>query len=105
MTIEKPMKIFSPKLDVVFQYVFGEIESERIVKEFLEATLGKEIGKINLEKNPILRRKIKEGKMGILDILVEIEEKENVNIEIQLLEKSDVIERIFSIGVICIRKD
>ena len=34
-------KLLSPKLDIIFQALFGEIGSERITKKFLEAILDK----------------------------------------------------------------
>lgn len=33
---EEKTKLLSPKLDVVFQALFGEIGNERITKKFLE---------------------------------------------------------------------
>ena len=37
------VKLLSPKLDVVFQALFGEVGSERITKKFLEAILDKKL--------------------------------------------------------------
>lgn len=34
-------KLLSPKLDIVFQALFGEVGSEKITKRFLEAILRK----------------------------------------------------------------
>lgn len=36
-------KLLSPKIDVIFQILFGEVGSERITKKFLEAILNKKI--------------------------------------------------------------
>ena len=47
-------KILSPKLDVVFQALFGEVGSEKITTSLLEAILKQKIEKIDLDKNPIL---------------------------------------------------
>jgi len=93
-TKTKPVKLLSPKLDVIFQSVFGEVGDEKITKDFLESVFNKEIGEVKLDKNPILRRELEEDKMGILDVIVEVKGKENINIEMQLLDKKDVIERI-----------
>ena len=68
-------KILSPKLDVVFQVIFGEVGNEIITKDFLETILNEKIDKIDLSKNTILRRKYQEEKLGILDILVELNGK------------------------------
>ena len=87
-------KTLSPKLDVVFQALFGEVGSERITKNFLETILNKKIEKIDLSKNPILRREFKDDKLGVLDILAELDEKEKCNIEMQLVNSKSIIERI-----------
>ena len=87
-------KILSPKLDVVFQALFGEVGSERITKNFLETILNKKIEKIDLSKNPILRREFKDDKLGVLDILAELDGKEKCNIEMQLVNSKSIIERI-----------
>ena len=87
-------KTLSPKLDVVFQALFGEAGSERITKNFLETILNKKIEKIDLSKNLILRREFKDDKLGVLDILAELDGKEKCNIEMQLVNSKSIIERI-----------
>ena len=94
MKENKEIKILSPKLDVVFQALFGEVGSERITKGFLESILKKKIGKIDLNKNPILRREFKNDKLGVLDILAELDGKEQCNIELQIVDKINIIDRI-----------
>ena len=91
---KKMKKTLSPKLDVVFQAFFGEVGSERITKNFLETILNKKIKKIDLSKNPILRREFKDDKLGVLDILAELDGKEKCNIEMQLVNSKSIIERI-----------
>lgn len=91
---KKMKKTLSPKLDVVFQALFGEVGSERITKNFLETILNKKIEKIDLSKNPILRRGFKDDKLGVLDILAELDGKEKCNIEMQLVNSKSIIERI-----------
>ena len=44
-------KILSPKLDIVFQALFGEVGSERITKKFLESILNEKIESIDLSQN------------------------------------------------------
>ena len=87
-------KTLSPKLDVVFQALFGEVGSERITKNFLETILNKKIEKIDLSKNPILRREFKDEKLGVLDIIAKLDENEICNIELQIVDKKNIIERI-----------
>ena len=90
----KEKKLLSPKLDVVFKAIFGEPGDESITKGFLETVLKEPIEKIDLSKNPILRREFKDEKLGILDILAEINGKEEVNIELQIVDRKNIVERI-----------
>ena len=87
-------KLLSPKLDVVFQALFGEVGSERITKKFLEAILDKKLEEVDLSRNIVLRRENPKDKMGILDVLVKIIQKEYCNVEMQMVEKDNLIERI-----------
>ena len=90
----KEKTILSPKLDVVFQILFGEIGSEKITKDFLSSMLSEEINEISLDENVILRRNIPEGKMGIVDVLAKINNNEYCNIEMQLTNKKNLIKRM-----------
>lgn len=91
---KKEVKLLSPKLDVIFQALFGEERNKRITKSFLETIIKEPIHTINLNKNPILRREFKDDKLGVLDILAEINENEKVNIELQITNKANIVERI-----------
>lgn len=87
-------ELLSPKIDVVFQKLFGEEGSEEITKSLLQAILGKEIEDINLNQNPILRRDYLKDKLGILDVVAKINGEENVAIEMQVTKKGQERERI-----------
>ena len=87
-------KLLSPKLDVVFQALFGEEGSERITKEFLEAILERKIEEVDLSGNIVLRRENVEDKMGVLDVLAKINDKEYINVEMQVYNKKNLLERI-----------
>ncbi len=88
------IKMLSPKIDLVFQRLFGEVGNEKITKRFIEKVLDEKIDQLDLSKNPILRREKRGGKLGILDVLVEVNGKEKVNIEMQVVKKQDIKERI-----------
>ena len=90
----KQQHLISPKNDVVFQILFGEVGSENITKSFLEAVLDEHISKIDLSKNPVLRNIILGKKKGILDVIAEINGKEKCNIEMQVGKREDIIQRI-----------
>ena len=90
----KKIKKYPPKMDIIFQAIFGEVGSENITKDFLEKILKRKIEKISLDKNPILRRELKDDKLGVLDIITELDGKEKCNIEMQLIDKNNIIERM-----------
>ena len=90
----KKIKRYPPKMDIIFQAIFGEVGSENITKDFLEKILKRKIEKISLDKNPILRRELKDDKLGVLDIVTELDGKEKCNIEMQLIDKNNIIERM-----------
>ena len=86
--------ILSPKLDVVFQILFGEVGSEEITKDLLSTILDEEINEIDLNQNIVLRRRNLKDKMGIVDVLAKINNNEYCNIEIQVSDDKDIIKRI-----------
>ena len=90
----KKDELLSPKKDFVFQVLFGEVGSEEITKSFLEAILKEKITKIDLSKNPILRRMEPEGKMGTMDVLAIIEDEIRIDVEMQIAEEKDIIQRL-----------
>ena len=90
----KKDELLSPKKDFVFQVLFGEVGSEEITKSFLEAILKEKITKVDLSKNPILRRMNPEGKMGTMDVLAIIEDEIRIDVEMQIAEEKDIIQRL-----------
>ena len=92
--MKEETKLLSPKIDIVFQALFGEVGSERITKRFLESILDEKIDSIYLSQNPILRRKYTADKLGILDIIAKINGKENCHIEMQVGKQDFIIERL-----------
>ena len=86
--------ILSPKLDVVFQILFGEVGSEEITKDLLSTILDEQINEIDLNQNIVLRRRSLEDKMGIVDVLAKINNNEYCNIEMQILDNKNSIKRI-----------
>ena len=87
-------KLLSPKLDVVFQRLFGEVGNEKITEGFVEKILEEKIEKVDLSKNLILRRETVHGKLGVLDVLVEFKESEKINLEMQVAKREDMVERV-----------
>ncbi len=86
-------KMLSPKLDIVFQALFGDVGSEKITGRFLRSILKQEVSEVDLSQNIVLRRE-QEDKLGILDIIAKVNEKEYCNIEMQLVDTGEIRERI-----------
>ena len=87
-------EILSPKLDVVFQILFGEVGSEEITKDLLNTVLEEKVEDVKLNENIVLRREIPKEKMGIVDVLAKVNGKEYCNIEMQLTNKKNIIKRL-----------
>ncbi len=92
--MKEKTQLLNPKLDVVFQALFGEEGSERITKAFLEKILDTKIDTIELNQNLVLRREEKEGKLGVLDVLAKINENQNIDIEMQIAENENILDRM-----------
>ena len=50
--------LLSPKIDVVFQALFGEVGNEQITSKFLEAILQKKITTIDLSRKSYFKARI-----------------------------------------------
>lgn len=87
-------KMLSPKLDIVFQALFGDVGSEKITGRFLRSILKQEVSEVDLSQNIVLRREQEDDKLGILDIMAKVNEKEYCNIEMQLVDTGEIRERI-----------
>ena len=92
--LEQEPFLLPPKLDVVFQALFGEIGSEAITTKFLEAILQQKINCIDLSQNIVLRRDYPKDKLGVLDIIAKINDGEYCNIEMQVAKQEEIKERI-----------
>ena len=86
--------ILSPKLDIVFQILFGEVGSEKITKDFLNSILDEEVYEVDLNQNIVLRRELPEDKMGIVDVLAKVNNNEYCNIEMQMVDKKNIVKRL-----------
>ncbi len=92
--LQEETSLLCPKLDVVFQALFGEVGSEAITTKFLEAILEQKIDCIDLSNNIVLRRDYPEDKLGVLDIIAKINHCEYCNIEMQVAKQEEIKERI-----------
>ena len=86
--------LLSPKVDFVFKKIFGSEENKSILISFLNATLKpkKEIVSVDLKNTDIEKEYLKD-KFSRLDVKATTSNKETINIEIQLKNEYDMIQR------------
>ena len=90
---KKEIKLLKPKNDFVFQSLFNQ-NNEKITKAFVQALLDENIQKIVINDDKELFREKPEDKLGILDLQLDINDNEKVDVEIQLIDREDFIQRI-----------
>lgn len=81
------------KDDIMFKAFFSKTGSEKYLKDFLSAILGKETKIKNVIHDARLEQLARESKYGILDLDVELESGERINIEMQLKNYFNIEER------------
>ena len=92
-TEEENYAMLVPKLDVVFQSLFGK-NNPKITKAFIQALLGEKVYKMQINNDKELLRNRPDDKLGILDLQLDINNKEKVDVEVQLLNGDNFVERI-----------
>ena len=80
--------------DYVFKRIFGKKGNEDITRSFIEAVTNEYYSDINLEDTPILERDLIENKMGVLDVKVVANKKNDIDIEMQVTKSEYISERI-----------
>ena len=80
------------KSDWVFKRIFGKKENEDLLKSLITAITNEKIEKIEL-KNTELLKDSKEQKLGILDLRADLDDNSTVNIEMQMKNEGNTIER------------
>ena len=95
--------LLKPKNDVVFQSLFTK-NNEKITKAFVEALIGRKVKNIEINNEKELQRERPEDKLGILDLQLDIDEKEKLDVEVQLIERDNLVERILYYFQGCMEK-
>ncbi len=91
--MDKKKELLKPKNDIVFQSLFTQ-KNEEITKNFISALMEEKITKIEINTQKELYREKPEDKLGILDLEAEINDKEKVDIEVQLIDRKNLVERM-----------
>ena len=79
--------------DYIFKKIFSKKGNESILKDFLISVLDIPIQKVETRAEVSLERQLKENKLGRLDILAKLDDSTIVNIEVQILNKYNFIDR------------
>lgn len=81
-------------IDYVFKRVFGYAGSEVITNRLLSLITEQEINDLVLDCDPILERDLIDDKVGILDIKARVGLEMVCDIEMQVVDQNNIVERI-----------
>ena len=86
----------NPKVDIAFKQVFGNPDYPEITKSLLNSVLslpdGQKIVDVQM-KNPNILQRHSDDKYSIMDIRAIANNNIEINIEMQMINKNDMIER------------
>ena len=91
-------KEISLRNDDVFKIALGKNENVHLLKDFLQAILKREITNIVVKTEVTLDKTVKNSKECRLDLLAEIDNKEQINVEIQNSNKYNTVSRSLYYG-------
>ena len=92
--MNKEKRMLSPKIDIVFRMLFGEQKHERITKKLIEDVIEEKVETIELEETPYLWGEQVNDKLGIIDVRARINNKNPIDIEMQIIDNHDIEKRI-----------
>lgn len=79
--------------DFVFKKLFGKQENEELLKDLLEAIIEEPIKQLEIQKDATLDKTLEVNKIGVLDIKATLNNNTTVNIEMQVKDQYNTIER------------
>ena len=86
-------QVLRMKDDIMFKAFFSKIGNEVYLKSLLSSILGQDIKIKRVIHDARLEQLAKENKYGVLDLDVELENKEIINVEMQLRNYNNIEER------------
>ena len=93
------MSNLKPTNDFLFKKIFGETKNKDLLKDLLEAILPDlNISKVEINRDVSLDRQVITDKLGILDVLATLNDDTRVNIEMQIKDYLNTIERSIFYG-------
>jgi len=86
-------KKLSMRNDYVFKRIFTKKGNEDFLKEFLSNLLKIDIKKIEVEHDIALEKELKDEKLGVLDVKAVLNDNMEIDIELQIENEHNIIER------------
>lgn len=83
----------SPKNDIVFHSIFNEKNPE-VTKAFIEDLIGEKVEKIKINTEQEIEQRRIDDKSGILDLQAEVNDKEKIDVEVQLVKRKNFEQRL-----------
>ena len=88
------MSNLKPTNDFVFKKLFGEEKNVDILKDLIQSILPElKIAKVVVNKDVSLERKLITDKLGILDVMATLNNNTKINIEMQVEDLHNTVER------------
>ena len=88
------MSNLKPTNDFVFKKLFGEEKNVDILKDLIQSILPElQIAKVVVNKDVSLERKLITDKLGILDVMATLNNNTKINIEMQVEDLHNTVER------------
>ena len=88
------IELLNPKNDYVFKRIFGYVGNENITKQMLNAIIKTPIENIKLNQSTILEKDLLNDKVGIVDIYAKLNNKIDVDIEMQVVNQKNIEKRL-----------
>ncbi len=88
-------QLFDVKIDYVFKSIFGDENNKDVLISLLNAILDPKEKIVSVDlKNTEIIRKFEDDKAGNLDIKAITSKGEHINIEMQMADEKNIVERI-----------
>ena len=92
--MQEKIESLSLKNDYVFKRIFGKKGNERITKSLIEEIIQEKIDKIEIQTDVVTERNLVDDKIGILDIKALTNQNSVINIEMQMVNNNNIVQRI-----------
>ena len=85
---------FSPTNDYLFKRIFGYKGNEKITQRLIETLLDRKCEVLEVTSDEVTERDLRTDKLSVLDIYVKMQDKTQINIEMQVVKYSYIVDRM-----------